>query len=87
MTAADPLRRKALQCIREHRVMVLGVRLDAAWKPVRVVARVRSSRDAHPYRVQLRVGNWSCTCREGLRNEPCGHSAAVALVTTPEATG
>lgn len=56
MAHADPLRPKALACLRDSRVAVLGVKLDAAWHPIRVVARVRSSRDQHPYRVQLRVG-------------------------------
>lgn len=83
--ATDPMRAKALACLREGRVTVLGVQLDAVWKPVRVVARVRSSRDHHPYRVILRAGMWTCTCREGMRNEPCAHVAAVALVTTVEA--
>lgn len=82
--AADPMRAKALACLREGRVTVLGVKLDAGWKPARVVARVRSSRDGHAYRVQLRVRDWSCTCRDGLRNQPCAHAAAVALVTTTE---
>lgn len=83
--ATDPMRAKALACLREGRVTVLGVRLDAGWQPVRVVARVRSSRDAHPYRVQLRAGQWTCNCRDGLHNQPCAHTAAVALVTTVEA--
>lgn len=82
--ATDPIRSKALACLREGRVTVLGVKLDAAWRPIRVAARVRSSRDGHPYRVQLSLGNWSCTCRAGMRNEPCPHVAAVALVTIGE---
>jgi uncharacterized Zn finger protein len=79
---ADPIRSKALGCLREGRVTVLGVKLDPAWRPIAVVARVSSSRDRHPYRVRLLAGAWSCTCRAGLRDEPCPHVAAVALVTT-----
>lgn len=79
---ADPLRAKALKCIRERRVAVLRVAPDAHWRPTLVIARVRSSRDLHPYRVQLIAGRWTCTCREGLRDEPCAHVAAVVLVTT-----
>lgn len=79
--AADPIRSKALSCLREGRVTVYGVKLDDAWRPVVVLARVLSSRDRHPYRVQFRDGAWSCDCREGLRCEPCAHVAAVQLVT------
>jgi uncharacterized Zn finger protein len=82
---SDPLRSKALACLREGRVTVFGVKLDDGWRPIAVLARVRSSRDRHPYRVVLRDGVWSCTCRAGLRDEPCPHVAAVALVTTAEA--
>jgi hypothetical protein len=84
MAAADPLRSRALACLREGRVTVLGVKLDAAWRPVAVVARVRSSRDQHPYRVMYRAGRWSCDCRDGQRDQPCAHVNAVALVTVQE---
>lgn len=83
---ADPLRAKALACLREGRVAVLRVLPDAHWRPRLVIARVRSSRDAHPYRVRLLSGRWSCTCRDGLRDQPCPHVAAVVLVTTQGAT-
>lgn len=79
---ADPLRSRALACLREGRVTVLRVTVNDAWRPVVVFARVLSSRDRHPYRVQLRAGTWTCTCREGLRDQPCAHVTAVALVTT-----
>lgn len=82
--AGDPMRSKALACLREGRVTVLGVKLDAAWHPVAVVARVRSSRDQHPYRVLLRMGMWSCDCRDGQHDQPCAHVAAVQLVTTQD---
>jgi len=78
--AADPIRSKALACLREGRVTVYGVKLDDRWRPVVVLARVLSSRDRHPYKVQLRDGAWSCGCREGLRGEPCAHVAAVQHV-------
>jgi hypothetical protein len=84
VAAADPLRSKALACLREGRVSVLLVRPDDRWKPELIVARVRSSRDAHPYRVELRSGRWSCNCRDGMRDEQCAHVAAVTLVTTGE---
>lgn len=83
--AADPVRTKALACLREGRTTVLRVGVDDAWRPVLVVATVRSSRDRHVYRVQLRDGSWSCTCAAGLRGEACPHAAAVALVTTESA--
>jgi hypothetical protein len=83
--AADPMRSRALACLRSGRVTVYGVKLDDAWKPIVVLARVRSSRDRHPYRVQFRDGDWSCDCREGLHGEPCAHVAAVQLVTTEAA--
>lgn len=82
---ADPMRSKALACLREGRVTVYGVKLDDAWKPLVVLARVLSSRDRHPYRIQFRDGTWSCDCREGLHGEPCPHVAAVQLVTTAAA--
>lgn len=83
----DPLRAKALACLREGRVAVLRVLPDDRWRPELVVARVRSSRDQHPYRVQYREERWSCSCAAGLRDEPCPHLAAVMLVTTQGATG
>lgn len=83
--APDPIRTRALACLREGRVTVLGVKLDAAWRPVAVVARVRSSRDGHQYRVMLRAGTWTCDCRDGMRNNTCPHAAAVALVTAKAA--
>lgn len=82
MPTTDPLRAKALACLREGRVAVLRVLPDPRWQPVLVLARVRSSRDGHPYRVQLHGSRWSCTCRAGMRDEPCPHIAAVMLVTT-----
>lgn len=85
MPTKDPLRPKALSCLREGRVRVLGVRLDARWRPVRILARVRSSRDGHPYRVELRLNDWSCTCRDGQHGEPCAHVRAVQLVTAEDA--
>lgn len=86
-TTDAALRPKALSCLREGRVTVLGVKLDGGWRPVGVVARVRSSRGEHrPYRVQYRAGQWTCTCALGERNEPCPHATAVALVTIPEAS-
>lgn len=81
MAATDPLRAKALACLREGRVNLLRVLPDTHWKPVVVVARVRSSRDQHPYRVWFKNARWSCTCRDGLRKEHCAHVAAVQLVT------
>lgn len=80
----DPLRPRALACLREGRVTILGVKLDAAWRPVRVVARVRSSRDRFAYRVQLRVSRWECNCAAGQKNEPCAHTLAVSMVTAAE---
>jgi len=83
--AADPMRSKALASLRERRVTVYGVKLDDRWRPVAVLARVLSSRDRHPYRVQFRDGSWSCDCRDGLRGDPCAHVAAVQMVTEAEA--
>jgi len=80
--AADSVRSKALACLREGRVTVYGIKLDDEWRPTVVLARVLSSRDRHPYRVQFRDDAWSCDCREGQRGEPCAHVAAVELVTT-----
>lgn len=79
---ADPLRSKALACLREGRVTVYGVGCDAKWRIVSVVARVRSSQDRHPYLTRFSNGNWSCDCRDGQRDLPCPHVVAVALVTT-----
>lgn len=84
MAAADPVRSRALAALREGRVMVLGVKLDEAWRPVHVLATVRSSRDnVRPHRVRYSAGAWSCTC--GGSESPCPHAAAVALVTTEAA--
>lgn len=82
MPTADPLRSRALACLREGRVTVLAVGVDKQWQPIRVLARVRSSRDDHLYRIRRIAGTWSCTCREGLREQPCPHVRAVAMVTT-----
>jgi len=78
------VRPAALRAIGTGRVTVLSVKLDAEWKPARVVAAVRSSSNGHRYRVQLRAGTWCCTCRDGLRGEDCSHVQAVALVTRPD---
>jgi len=78
---ADPMRAKALACLREGRVSVLRAETD----PRRVWAHVKSSRDGYRYRVALQGGKWVCDCRLGLRGEQCAHVAAVALVTTAEA--
>jgi hypothetical protein len=94
VTQADPRRRKALACLREGRVSVLFVsasssELVTTWQqvePLAVLARVRSSRDRHPYRVQYDKSTWSCDCREGRRDLPCAHTLAVALVTTGSTT-
>jgi hypothetical protein len=84
VTQPNPLRRKALSCIREGRVSVrycaLGTKADL------VTAVVRSSRDGHPYSVKYAAGEWRCTCREGRRELPCAHTLAVALVTTGSTT-
>lgn len=81
----DPMRPRALAALRSGRVTVLGVKLDAAWRPVTVIARVKSSRDNHRYRVRYLAGQWSCDCRDGQHGIPCAHTAAVALVTTETA--
>lgn len=87
MTATDPLRSKALACLREARVTVLRVRLGEDWQPDLVMARVKSSREnIQPYRVRFSAGRWSCTCGVGVGVDvPCPHAAAVALVTTAAA--
>lgn len=85
MANADPLRSKALACYRELRVNILRVRVDDAWRPVVVFARVRSSQGRHFYRVQLHDGVWTCTCPAGRRDEPCPHVLAVTFVTTASA--
>ena len=82
----DPLRSKALACLREGRVTVLGVKLDEKWRPVSVVARVLSSRDRHPYRVRIEQGKTSCNCRDGMNGDRCPHGVAVALVTSDGAS-
>jgi hypothetical protein len=82
MTAADPMRSKALACLREGRVTVYGIKLDDAWRPTVVLARVLSSRDRHPYLVRFHDSAWSCSCRDGLRGDRCPHVTAVQLVTT-----
>lgn len=81
----DPLRSKALACLREGRVTVLAIQRDGD-VPDRVLARVRSSRDDYMYRVEFRAGAWTCGCRNGLRDETCGHVEAVRLVTRAEVT-
>lgn len=85
MTAVDPMRSKALACLRELRVNILRVRVGDDWRPVMVFARVRSSQGRHFYRVQLRDGVWTCTCTAGSHDEPCPHVAAVTYVTTASA--
>lgn len=77
----DPFRSRALACLREARVRILGVHLTSDWRPIVVMARVRSSRDGHPYRVQYRSGAWSCTCVDGMHGRSCAHVRAVQLVT------
>ena len=83
----NPLRRKALACIREGRVAIRRVETNALTDNddiYKVGAIVRSSRDNHPYRVEYHgvIAKWSCDCREGRRDLPCAHTLAVALVTT-----
>lgn len=83
--AADPMRSKALAILREARCTVLRVLVDDAWRPVVVLARVRSSRGRQFYRVQLSREGWSCTCDAGRHDDPCPHIIAVSLVTTQAA--
>lgn len=83
--AVDPIRSKALACLRELRVNILRVRVGDDWRPVMVFARVRSSRGPHFYRVQLRDGTWTCTCTAGTRDEQCPHVLSVQYVTTESA--
>jgi uncharacterized Zn finger protein len=85
MTAADPLRSKALACLRELRVNILRVHVGDDWRPVMVFARVRSSRGRLFYRVQLRDDAWTCTCPAGQRDERCPHVEAVTFVTSESA--
>lgn len=85
MTRPDPLRSKALACLREGRVTVYDVTVDDKWRITHVLARVLSSRDRHPYCVELADSGVTCDCRSGLRGETCAHALAVALVTTTEA--
>jgi len=94
VTQSNPLRRKALQCIREGRVAVLWVKASsdeavttfARVAPTSVLARVVSSRDRHPYKITFTGDAWLCDCREGQRGLPCAHTLAVALVTTGSTT-
>lgn len=86
MATSDPVRARALAALREGRVTVLGVKLDEQWRPVHVLATVRSSREnVRPHRVRFVAGRWSCTCPESTVADgvtrSCPHSAAVALVT------
>jgi hypothetical protein len=82
MTAASPLRRKALAVIREGRLAVLNAWQDqpgADRRPVHVEAAVRSSRQGGPtYAVDLADDRWVCTCSQP---QPCPHVAAVQLAT------
>lgn len=83
--ATDPMRSKALACLRELRVNILRVRVGDDWRPEAVFARVRSSQGRHHYRVQFRDGQWTCTCTAGVRSESCPHALAVQFVTTESA--
>lgn len=83
--AADPMRSRALACLRETRVNILRVRVGDDWRPVMVFARVRSSRGRQFYRVQLRDGVWTCTCTAGSHGDPCPHALSVQFVTTESA--
>jgi hypothetical protein len=86
MSAADPVRAKALACLREARVTVMAVKLSAEWRPVLVMARVKSSRDnVRPYRVRFSAGQWTCTCDSRVSDGACPHIHAVSLVTTAAA--
>jgi hypothetical protein len=86
MATTDPARSKALACLREARVAVLAVKLSADWRPVLVMARVKSSRDnVKPYRVRFSAGQWTCTCDARIADGPCPHIRAVSLVTTEAA--
>lgn len=82
---ADPMRQKALACLREARVNILRVIVGDDWRPERVFARVRSSQGRQFYRVQFHSGQWTCTCSAGNRDETCPHVLAVSFVTTESA--
>lgn len=82
MAAADPVRTRALACLREGRVRVIGVNNDEQWRPVQVIATVRSSREhVGAYRIRFSAGRWSCTCDGVVDGLLCPHASAVALVT------
>ena len=81
MTAADPLRRKALTIIREGRLTVLMAECPNSSHVVDgAVVRVQSSRlGVSPYIVDLlEDGVWGCTCRAA---GGCPHIAAAQIVT------
>jgi hypothetical protein len=82
----DPLRAKTLACLREGRVSVKRVVSDRDTLAVlEVMAVVASSRErVAPHIVDLRQGEWTCTCPTWSALESggyCAHLAAVQLVT------
>lgn len=79
----SPLRKNALAVYREGRLQLIEVVSGWDLVPVKVTARVVSSRDGGgTYAVDLAGGVWRCTCRAGQRGEPCAHAHAVQLCTT-----
>ncbi len=82
MATADPLRARALACLRESRVVVRHAEIlggaGSNASPTVVIATVRSSREGQrPYRVDLLNDRWTCTCTV----TPCPHLLAVKMCT------
>jgi 3',5'-cyclic AMP phosphodiesterase CpdA len=79
----SPLRKNALATYRAGRLQLIEVVSGWDLIPVKVTARVESSRDGGgTYAVDLIDGVWRCTCRVGQRGEPCAHVHSVQLCTT-----
>lgn len=80
MAATDATRRKALAILREGRVTVLTAKSDPdTLQVVHAVVRTQGTRGV--YVVDLRDGEWTCTCSHGQAGVHCGHILAGQLVT------
>lgn len=80
----DPLRTKALSALRDGRVMVIHVVSEHGCPaPVRVVAKVRTSRpdSRRVHVVDLSRAGWQCTCDAWKSGNDCAHLRAVQMVT------
>lgn len=79
MPPTDAVRRKALSILREGRCTVLVARSDDRLQVHTAVVRVQGNRGV--YVVDLKAGEWTCTCDRNMAGVRCGHIHAAQLIT------